>query len=131
MNLLLSLKISRKKHSQNCLLSLQNLLTGRKQASSQLLSSWYCSLFVRVSIYRVNRRPSLNFKHHGPFNRLRVRFLSCFKKAWKSNFRKVSEDGSFSREAQELDEIFSLFTYEISFVIHIIAFGGHRLFNAG
>jgi hypothetical protein len=42
-NLLVSLKTSWKKHSQKCLLSLQNLFKVRKQASSKFLSSWYCS----------------------------------------------------------------------------------------
>jgi len=49
--------------------------------------------------------------------------LSSFKRAWKSNFRKVLEDRPLFKEAQELDENFSLLTYEILIVIYIIAFG--------
>ena len=86
------------------------------------LSSWYCSPFVRVSVYRFTRRPSLNFKTSWSFLYAQSQVLELHQEGLEFEFSQGVRRWALFTGAQELEEIFNLLTYEISFVINIIAF---------
>ena len=125
----MSLKISLRKLTKNISVTFRIFSQQESKYPHKSISSCCCSLFVRFTVYREpdfsfshSKNPSQIQKPHGLFYTLRLKFLSFIKNIGFLITTSVKE-GLFVTGVQQLEEIFSLYKYEISYIIYVIEFG--------
>jgi len=88
-----------------------------------------CSLFETVRVCR--QTFSEIQKYHSLFYRFWFSFLSFIIDVLDSEISHVLKDELLVTVAQQLEEIFSIHMYEISFIVYIVVFGvkGYSMWN--
>ena len=118
--------------TQSPVLSLQNLLISSNHPHNSLSSCCYSLLFPII----VLEHPDTTFSQpkplnllpnrHGPFVRLRLKFLSFFKGVLFQNFNRVVELELLVMGVQRLEDIFSIVSTDLRNWLNIIGSGSKR-----